>query len=478
MNKEITLPTIWPVACHTDYIGPDSTFVAVKGYQQDGVAYIPLALQKGAKTIVVQKNSVISAEVMQQIKHAKAQLLFVDEPRKALALLSAQAWANPAEKLKIIGIGGTKGKTTTAWLLAHMLQTAGIKTALLSTVQNYIDGQAFSTELTTRHPDYLHAFFATCVRAGVTHVVMEAAAQAFSLHRTAGITFDGIIFTNFAPSHAEFYESPEEYFAAKCQIFAQAEAGAPLVFNIDDQKGMCLKQEYPHARTFSVLTTDADVAAPGLTSTMQGLLGMVNVNNELHQLKCPSLLGIFNGSNVLAAMTMALELEIPMPIIQRALQTFGSVPGRLERYQLHNGAVCVIDHAHNPLSFSVVLPLLRGMTDHLIVLAGAGGDRERGMRPELAKLMAAYGDVVILTADNPRSENPSHIIHDMLLGIPLEKRSTVIAEANREQAIKIAYSLSTPTSLIALLGKGPEQYQIIDSVKYPFSEREIVQSLA
>lgn len=477
MNKEITLATIWPVACHTDNIGPQSTFIAIKGYKEDGISYIPLALQKGAKTIVVHKNAIITSMLQDQITAAKAHLIFVDEPRRTLALLSAQAWGNPAEKLKIIGITGTKGKTTTAWLLAHILQSSGYKTALLSTVHNKIDGQAFKTDLTTQHPDYLHAFFHACVQQGIEYVVMEVAAQAVSLYRSAGLLFDGIIFTNFALAHGEFYNSLDEYFEAKALLFQQIKDTAPLVINADDQKGLVLKKLYPESITFGMHNQDADIQAPGLITTVQGIQAMIHVDNTFHELRCPSLIGLFNGYNILGAVAMALQLDLPIENIQKALQTFSCVPGRLERYALINGAVCFIDHAHNPLSFSALLPLLRSMTDHLIVVSGAGGDRDRTMRPELGKLMAAYGDVVILTSDNPRSENPADIMHDMLLGIPEKKRATVVCEIDREQAIKIAYSLSKPTTIVALLGKGPEQYQIIGTEKYPFSERAILQSL-
>jgi UDP-N-acetylmuramoyl-L-alanyl-D-glutamate--2,6-diaminopimelate ligase len=477
MQKQLSLPTIWPVTRHTDYVGPQSTFFAIKGLKEDGIKYIPLALQKGAKTIITYSNALIPTDIMEKINQAHAQLIFVDEPRRTLALLSAQAWGNPADTLKIIGITGTKGKTTTAWMLFHILKAAGYKTALLSTVQNKINDVAFTTDLTTQHPDYLHTFFNTCIKAGVTHVIMEVAAQSTSLHRTAGLSFDGIIFTNFANSHGEFYENENDYFEAKYTLFSQCKNNSIKLINADDEKGLWLKQKLPEALTYGLINQGTTYYGLNPSNSMQGLSLNLMYKNSLVELVCPSLIGLFNGYNMLAAAAMAIELEIPISIIQHAFNTFKSVPGRLEKYLLPNDALCFIDHAHNPFSFNALLPLLKSMTKDLIVVSGAGGDRDRAMRPELGKIMATYADTIILTTDNPRSEDPAHIMQDILLGIPLEKKSKVFCETDREQAIKIAYSLSKPSSIIALLGKGPEQYQIIGPNKIPFSEKVIIQQL-
>ncbi len=473
MNSQINLSKIWPVSCHTDYIGKNSTFVAVKGHKQDGIDFVPLALQKGARTIVAEYTADISPEIIEAIKQAEAQLQFVPNARRSLALLSATAWGNPADKLKIIAITGTKGKTTTAWLLHHLFQNAGHKTALLSTVKNKIGDQEFATELTTQHPDYLHAFFFTCINAGVKYVVMEVAAQAFSLHRVAGLEFDGIIYTNFAQAHGEFYASEEEYFAAKAEIFAQAKPGIPVLINADDAKIAHFIEKY-HATGFGM---QAEVSATNVASSVQGVEATIANGERTISAKCPALIGSFNLYNILAANGMALKLGIPAESIAQGLRTFKGVPGRLERYDLSNGAVCFIDYAHNPLSFSTVLPLLRSLTDQLIVVAGAGGDRDAQMRPILGQIMAEYADHVFITTDNPRSENPTDIIAAIYAGIPAEKNGKAACELDREVAIKKAIGISRKGAIIALLGKGPEQYQIIGGQKVPFSEKNIVLNL-
>jgi len=224
----VNLPTIYPVACHTDHVGPGSIFVAIQGFKQDGVRYIQQALEKGATEIVVQDDAELSDLPLGVHAHK------VSDTRKALAELSAQAAGYPAKKLKIIGVTGTKGKTTTVYLIEQVLKTAGYKTARLSTVNNAILDRENKAQLTTPQPDYLHQFFKRCVQEDVEYVVMEVAAQALSLHRVHGLQFDGVIFTNFSQEHGEFYDSMEDYFAAKCTIFEQINPGSPVLVNADD----------------------------------------------------------------------------------------------------------------------------------------------------------------------------------------------------------------------------------------------------
>ncbi len=246
-----------------------------------------------------------------------------------------------------------------------------------------------------------------------------------------------------------------------------------MLINADDPKGAELIKKY-NAIGFG---TNAAVHALYLQNSVKGIAANIVFGTENILCKCPALIGSFNLDNILAASGMALNLGIPSEAIAQALQTFKGVPGRLERYDLSNGAVCFIDHAHNPLSFEAVLPLLRLLTDHLIVVAGAGGDRDTQMRPVLGQLMADYADQIFLTTDNPRSENPADIIAQMYAGVPQDKRNKVICELDREVAIKKAIGLSRAQSIIALLGKGPEQYQIIGASKIPFSEKNILLSL-
>lgn len=439
---------IYPVACHTDNVGKGTTFVAIKGMKQNGIEFIIPALEKGAGTIVVDQHAEIPSEVQAVITQHCASVVRVENTRAALAQLSAQALGNPAKKLKIIAITGTKGKSTTTFLIEHILRSAGKKTAMLSTVLNRINGVDVPTKLTTQQPDYLHVFFDECVKQGIEWVVMEVAAQAFTLHRVDGLVFDIGIFTNFSQEHGEFYANMQDYFAAKGKIIHHLKPGAPLLVNADDERVMDLGEFYDDTYCFS--------------STLY---------------TCPALIGSFNQYNIAAAATCADHVGIKRIAIQQALDTFVGVPGRLEKYQLPNGALGIIDYAHNPSSFEAVLDALKKLTEHLIVVFGCGGERDSSKRAVMGRIASERADVVIITADNPRTEKLEDINKNILEGIASENKNKVLLEGDRERAIRLAYERSRAGSIIVLLGKGPDEYQIIQGVTFPFSEKGILKSL-
>lgn len=471
----ITLPTHFPVTCHTDFVGKNSIFVAIKGYKNDGIEYIPLALQKGATTIVVQQSAVLSGEILHLIEQHDAQLIKVENSRLALAQLSASHAGWPANKLRIIGITGTKGKTTTSFLVEHILKTAGYRTALLSTVHNKIDDTLFAAPLTTAQPDYLHQFLKLCVDQKIDWVVMEIAAQALSLHRTDGLQLDGIIFTNFSQEHAEFYASQDDYFQAKKRIFDLAKPEARLIINADDSWCLPLIKEYS-ASSISLENNQADFfmqlqeSSPCIKALLTGKQSTIDID-------CPALLGRYNAYNIAAACAMVSSLGVDAAAIAKGLKTFDCVPGRMQRYVLPNGALSIIDYAHNPSSFEQILSLLRSMTDQLIVVFGAGGDRDKTKRPVMGAIASRYADIVILTMDNPRSEDPQAIIQDILAGISQDNLNKVNCILDRQRAIEQAYTYSKQSTIIALLGKGPDEYQIIGTTKIYFSESKILQFL-
>lgn len=478
MQRAITMPLVYPVACHTDRIGVGSTFVAIKGMKDDGINHIKAALEKGATAIVVEYSAHIPDELQQLIAAHGAKLERVFNARAALAQLSAHALGYPARRLRIIGVTGTKGKTTSAFLLEHVFKSAGYKTALLSTVHNKIIDATVPTNLTTQHPDYLHNFFALCVEQAIDVVVMEVAAQATSLHRVDGIEFDGLLFTNFAQEHGEFYHSIDEYFAAKEAIITQLKPDAPLLLNGDDQRVAALAQRYERALLFGIHNASNNYHAQILNNELSALQLKINcaAHNE-YRMSCSSLVGEYNAYNIVGVVSLCLELGIAPEHIALAIETFGYVPGRLERYQLPNGASCFIDYAHNPSSYQAVLSMVRTMTSHLIVVFGCGGERDRTKRPLMGHIASTIADLVVITSDNPRSENINDISNDILAGIDPEYRTRVLCEFDREQAIKVAYAHSQAGSVIMLLGKGPDEYQLIGTQKFPFSEKAIVASL-
>ncbi len=525
MNSPITIPSIFPVTCHTDFVGHGSCFVAIEGYADNGVKYIRQAIEKGARTIVVHHNTFLDDELCSFIHMHGVVVERVDNTRKALAELSTQAAGFPAKKLRIIGITGTKGKTTTSFLLEHILHSAGYKTALISSAQNRICGHNFSAPLTTPQPDYLQQFLKLCVEHNVDYVVMEVAAQALTLHRVAGITFCGIIFTNFSHEHLEFYPTLDDYFYAKTLIFDMAAHDAPILVNGDDAHGIQLLDQHMHAvgygfgniskitvsseilyssarpelvegypraleetlqqvqgereKTKTLSGNSRDVCYKGIhiSDPIHGIMFEVQYRNDAMTVVCPKLFGAYNGYNVLAATSMALALSITPDTVHAALLSFSGVPGRLQEHVLTNGARCFIDYAHNPESFEAVLSTLRSLTHQLIVLFGAGGGRDKSKRPMMGAIAAQIADIVVITSDNPRLEDPIVIADDIIQGIPVSLKHKVVQELDRKKAIEHAYFLSDQGSIIALLGKGPDEYQIIGTTKHYFSEQRVVEQL-
>jgi UDP-N-acetylmuramoyl-L-alanyl-D-glutamate--2,6-diaminopimelate ligase len=523
------------VACHADNICKDSTFVAIKGMQFDGINYIPNALARGASTIVVTKGSVFNNEIKCAVDKYKPSVIEVSDCRQALSRLSAQAYDYPGNKLNIIGITGTKGKTTSAYVLYHLLSTAGFKSALITGVKNIIGGVEYKSELTTPHPDYLHAFFNECVQQQVKFVIMEASAQGFSLQRLHDIQFAAGIFTNFDLEHSEFYSSMDDYYQAKCQMFKQLKPNAPFVVNVDNDWGKKISDAHEGFIRLSLDTNASDYAYSGLpawqasTDKMHSL-GMPDedkANNidicdsqksnkqeriiptlrhpecltegqtyrgiadyafaitkndssglefEMsgHKFVCPNLVGVFNAYNLAGVVSLALQMDISVKTIQRALLSFSHVPGRMERYKLSNGAIGVIDYAHNPSSFTSVLSTLRSMTNNLIVVFGCGGSRDKTKRPIMGDIASTIADKVIITSDNPRFENLEDIIQQIYNGVKAENINKVEVVVDRASAIEHAYKNAQAGSIIAILGKGPDEYEMIGNEKFYFSDKETI----
>jgi UDP-N-acetylmuramoyl-L-alanyl-D-glutamate--2,6-diaminopimelate ligase len=480
--NQISLPTIWPVACHTDHVGPGSTFVVIKGHSSHGLKFVAQALQKGAKQIVVEED-MVGLELLNLVNSFKANLLTVANTRQALSNLSAQAWGDPAQKLKIIGVTGTKGKTTTVYALRHILANSGKKVAMLTGVENMISDQKFVANLTTPHPDYLHMFLAQCVQAGIEYVVMEVSAQALSLNRVDDLQFISVIFTNLELEHSEFYASIEHYFLAKCQIFNLVIKSGLIILNSDDAwvQKILANQQLFFSKEFAgqiitfgcqqnaglALDSILEITQPSLLSGLE--FNLVGGPKKRFNYQISQLYGVFNAYNLSGAILCTQNLGLTYHQVQQAVQSFVSAPGRLEIYRLPNGARGVVDYAHTPSSFENILTLLRQETSQLIIIFGAGGGRDPIKRPVMGEIATKFGDVVILTNDNPRNEDPQDIVQQIMGKQDFKK---FLIEFDRAQAVKLAYQLSKPGAIIVLLGKGPDEYQIIANQKQFFSDRD------
>lgn len=468
----IKMPQGYPVTSHTDFVQEGSTFFALQGAVSHGLYFIKQAVNKGAKTIVFDQNSQVPFELLDWLKSHSISIQYVANPRCVLARMAAKMAGYPAQKLKIFGITGTKGKTTSVHLLAAIFKKAGYKTAFLSSVYNSIDDSKLSSFLTTPQADYIHQFLKICVENGVTHVVIEVAAQALTLHRIEGIEFDGIIMTNFSREHLEFYNSMDEYLDAKKKILEHQKPGSIVLVNKDDSAFASFAHRY---KTFSCFDNEAFVFGNHLNDDLySGLSGIITINEISINISNQYFYGYYNFYNIMAVVGLAYLLNIPVEIIKSAISEFKSLLGRCERYHLANGVTCFVDKAYNPLSFQAFLSVVRGMTSQLIVVFGAGGDRDHGRRPMMGQVASLYADYIVLTSDNPRSEDPSCIVQDILRGIDEKKKKTVFVILDRKEAIIHALLQAKPGAIVALLGKGDERYQVFNNKKEFFSETEIL----
>lgn len=478
--RTVLLPRSFPVACHTDYVGVGTCFVAIPGQKLDGMLYIPQAIAKGATTVVVQKDVKISKDVLDLMHIHGVALMHVENARKMLGILSAKAAGYPAHKLKILGVTGTKGKTTSVYMLEALLKKMGKKVARLSTVANAIDGVELPALLTTPQPDYLHQFFSVCVAQGIEYVAMEVAAQAITFDRLETLSFDGLVFTNLEREHGELYPTMEEYFGAKCAIIqSHLKPGAICVVNADNAYGKQILDLYPSlTHGFSCAQeVSQGVVQVGFNATQVRFTqpnGITPTTSSL-VLATAGLVGEFNVRNFAGVALMLAHTGCDLTSLEHETITIPKIPGRLEGYALSNGARAYIDYAHTPGSFESLLSVMRTLTDHLIVVFGAGGNKDKSKRPLMGAAAAHYADVVIITNDNPRTEAPENIVADILGGITVQDK--VIVEFDRKKAIELAFNRSHSGSIIMLLGKGTDEYQIVGVHKNFFSEKEILQTL-
>ncbi len=472
MHNGINLASIYPVTAHTDFVGQGTTFVAISGTKLNGLDFVPLALQKGAKKIVVQGDTVVSPELKLMILNHHAELVYVDDCRKALSELSAQALNYPAQKLKIVAVTGTKGKTSTSYMAYHMLLSMGKKVALISTVEKRIGADLVNVNLTTPLPDQIQMFLHECVCRGIEYVVMEVSAQALTLQRIEGIEFEAGVFTNFSHEHLEFYKDLSEYFAAKKLLIPKIKDPKNMFFNIDDANVAGLIKEFSDCSSFSLQDKSATIHGC-VHQKADGNFVHVKINEQLYEIFLP-LLGMFNVYNLLGVLGMLHALNINLDDATWSLKNLPYVPGRMEQYHLKNGARCFIDYAHNPSSFEAVLSTLRSMTSHLIVVFGSAGNRDKQKRPIMGAIAQKYCDIVILTSDNPRDENPIEIAKDVEVGFSKDVSFEFYKELNRVKAIELGYELTKPGSIVAILGKGRDEYQIVGGLTFPFKERSII----
>lgn len=443
---------------------PGSLFVALKGEQVDGHDFVEKAVANGAVAIVAEKQINVPEEVT---------FIEVKDAHDALGYLAANFYDNPSHEIQLIGITGTNGKTTTTTLLHGVFTDLGHKCGLLSTVVNKIGRREVPATHTTPNPVALNQLLAEMVEEGCEYCFMEVSSHAIVQRRIAGLKFDIACFTNISHDHLDYHKTFKEYIYAKKRFFDDLGSNAVAIVNKDDTNGKVMVQNSSAAVKTMALKHVADYKAKIIENSFSGLV----LNLDQHEL-WTHLIGGFNAYNLLLVYAVAMELDQDQMEVLQAISKLKSVEGRFEHLRSNTGVVAIVDYAHTPDALKNVLSTIQAVrtrNEQVITVVGCGGDRDRKKRPLMAQIAATMSDRVILTSDNPRTEDPQAIIDEMKAGVPIEKSAHVMAITNREEAIKVASTLAAAGDILLVAGKGHEKYQEINGERFPFDDFEIVQ---
>ncbi|MCI7783642.1 MAG: UDP-N-acetylmuramoyl-L-alanyl-D-glutamate--2,6-diaminopimelate ligase, partial [Parabacteroides sp.] len=446
---------------------PGSLFVAVRGVAVDGHQYIASAIEKGAVAVVCEEYPEELAD--------KVTFIVVKDSAYALGVLLSRSYGDPSQKLKLVGVTGTNGKTTIATVLYELFRRLGYKVGLLSTVCNYIDGEAIPTDHTTPDPITLHALIARMVEAGCTYAFMEVSSHSIDQRRISGLDFDGGIFTNLTRDHLDYHKTVENYLKAKKKFFDDLPAKAFALTNLDDKSGMVMLQNTKAKKLTYSLRTLADFKGKILESHFEGTDLLMN-DKEV----AVRFVGRFNAYNLLAVYGAAVSLGADSDEVLVALSAMHPVSGRFETIHSPKGFTAIVDYAHTPDALTNVLNSIHEVLEgkgRIITVVGAGGNRDKGKRPLMAKEAVRLSDQVILTSDNPRFEEPDAIIQDMVAGLTKADWDRTLCITDRAQAIKTATILAKRGDVILVAGKGHEDYQEVRGVKHHFDDREQLRKL-
>lgn len=444
-----------------------SLFIAVKGYKTDGHDYIESAVKAGASAVICQTIPDNTGEEICWIK--------VKDSARALGVAASNFFGKPSQSLRLVGVTGTNGKTTIATLLFRTFRKLGYKCGLFSTVCNYINEKELPATHTTPDPVQLNRLLSEMVETGCDYAFMEVSSHSLDQQRIAGLMFAGGIFTNLTHDHLDYHKTFENYLTAKKRFFDLLPSESFALTNIDDRNGNVMLQNCKARKYTFSLRSPADFRCKIIEQGFEGML--LKIQGEEVWTK---FIGDYNASNLLAVYAAAELLGAPKNEILTVLSDLTSVSGRLEVIKSKTGISGIVDYAHTPdalLNVIGTLNKIRKPGVQLITVVGAGGDRDRTKRPEMAAISAEGSDKVILTSDNPRSEEPEKIIDEMEAGISADLKKKTLRIADRKVAIKTAVMLANPGDVILIAGKGHETYQEIKGVKHHFDDREILREI-
>ncbi len=454
------------IAYDSRRVVPGSVFVALKGLKADGGTFAAQAASRGAQLIVADQPRPAGITTP---------WIEVRDARLALARLADRFYEHPSQQFPVVGVTGTNGKTTTAYLLAAILDAADRKAGMLGTVAYRVGGENLEASRTTPEAPDVQRLLGEMLKQGCRSAVMEVSSHALSLKRVDAMRFAAGVFTNLTRDHLDFHADMEAYFAAKRRLFEMLPADAPGVINLDDPKGAALVDVATRPVTYA-MNSPADVTPGPLTFDLNGLRFEIRSPQGVLQIRS-QLVGRPNVYNMLAATATALALDIPIAAIERGVEGLKGVPGRFEVVSLPTDEfTVVVDYAHTDDALRNLLETARPLAAaRLITVFGCGGDRDRSKRPLMGMVAARLSDVVIITSDNPRSEDPSRIIEEIQRGIPAGSQGsdrTVMAVVDRAQAIARAVAMATRGDVVLIAGKGHEKYQQIGDRVLPFDDGE------
>ena len=443
-------------------------FVAIKGTQTDGHRFIPKALELGAVAVL--------CEDLPEEPNSAVTYIQVASTEAAVGPVATVFYGEPSQHLKLVGVTGTNGKTTIATLLYNMFRKFGHKCGLLSTVCNYIEGEAIPADHTTPDPIELNKLLHQMVEAGCEYAFMECSSHAIAQQRIGGLKFAGGLFTNLTRDHLDYHKTFENYRDAKKAFFDGLSKEAFAITNADDKNGSVMVQNCKaQVKTYSVQRM-ADFRARIIECHFEGMYLEINGQEVGVQF-----IGKFNVSNLLAVYGAAVMLGKKPEDILVVLSTLKSVAGRLEPIRSEEGVTAVVDYAHTPDALENVLnaihEVMEGKQGKIITVCGAGGNRDKGKRPLMAQEAVKQSDRVIITSDNPRFEEPQDIINDMLAGLDQKQMKKVVSIVDRKEAIRTACMMAEKGDVILIAGKGHEDYQEIKGVKHHFDDREVVREI-
>lgn len=458
---------IQQVVADSRHVVPGALFVAVRGQSTDGHGFLDDALDRGAAALVVEE---LPVHVGQRVQAEGQTVVQVTQSRLALARIVSAYYHYPSRTLRLVGITGTNGKTTTSYLIESILQAAGASVGVIGTVEYRFAGQRLAAAQTTPDAPLLQALLWQMQQQGVDYAVMEVSSHALAQDRVEGCSFAACVFTNLSRDHYDYHGSEAAYFAAKQRLFVNV-PGQWHVLNLDDPYGHKLL----HLSQTRLLTYGLDRAATLQPQTVTH--GLDGIRFSLSTTKgrldiCSALIGRHNVYNLLAAIATAIVLDVDGPAIVQGIRQLQQVPGRLERIDHGQDFYVFVDYAHTPEALEQILRTVRAETSgRLISVFGCGGDRDTGKRPVMGRIATVWSDYSVITSDNPRTEEPQRIIDDIVAGVDPSRAYTTIVD--RRQAIAHAIAMAQSQDTIVIAGKGHEDYQIIGQTRRHFDDREV-----